>query len=158
LLGEFATQSDAADAPVSFDADYAHLSANWSGRGALSFGVGFESLGGGVNPGGAFRTPLATLHAFNGWADKFLATPDAGLDDRYATVKIAAGKWNLTGVLHDFSAEAGNGDFGSELDLSAARKLGNHYALLLKAAFFSADSDSSLTDTDKFWLLLTASY
>jgi hypothetical protein len=158
LLGEFATQSDAADAPVSFDADYAHLSANWSGRGALSFGVGFESLGGGVNPGGAFRTPLATLHAFNGWADKFLATPDAGLDDRYATVKIAAGKWNLTGVLHDFSAEAGNGDFGSELDLSAARKLGNHYALLLKAAFFSADSNSSLTDTDKFWLMLTASY
>jgi hypothetical protein len=158
LLGEFATQSDAADAPVSFDADYAHLSVNWSGPGALSFGVGFESLGGGANPGGAFRTPLATLHAFNGWADKFLATPDAGLDDRYATVKIAAGKWNLTGVLHDFSAEAGNGDFGSELDLSAARKLGNHYALLLKAAFFSADSNSSLTDTDKFWLMLTASY
>jgi len=40
----------------------------------------------------------------------------------------------------------------------AVRKLGDHYGLLLKAAFFSADSASSLTDTDKFWLMLTASY
>ena len=158
LLAEFATQSDAADAPVSFDADYAHLTATWSGAGGLSFGVGFESLGGSPDPGEAFRTPLATLHAFNGWADVFLATPNAGLDDRYATVTYAAGKWNLSGVLHEFTADSGRADFGSELDLSAARKLGKRYGLLLKAALFSADSDASLPDVDKFWLMLTASY
>jgi hypothetical protein len=158
LLGEFATQSDAADAPVSFDADYAHLVATWSGSGGLSLGVGFESLGGSPDPGEAFRTPLATLHAFNGWADVFLVTPNAGLDDRYATVKYGVGKWNLTGVLHDFTADTGGADFGSELDLSAARKLSERCGLLLKAAFFSADSDSSLPDVDKFWVMLTASY
>lgn len=158
LLGEFATQSDVADAPVSFDADYAHLVASWSGARGLSLGVGFESLGGNPDPGEAFRTPLATLHAFNGWADVFLATPNAGLDDRYVTIKYSVGKWNLTGMLHDFTADTGGGDFGSELDLSAARKLSERYGLLLKAAFFSADSDSSLPDVDKFWVMLTASY
>jgi hypothetical protein len=30
--------------------------------------------------------------------------------------------------------------------------------LLLKGAFFSADSASPLTDTDKLWVMLTASY
>lgn len=158
LLGEFATQSDVADAPVSFDADYAHLMATWSGSQGLSIGLGFESLGGSSDPGEAFRTPLATLHAFNGWADKFLSTPNAGIEDSYAVVKYAFGKWNLNAVLHDFAAESGGGDFGSEFDVSAGRKLGERYGLLLKAAFFSADSESSLTDTDKFWIMLTASY
>jgi len=158
FLGEFATQSDAADAPVNFDADYTHLNALWSAEGGLSLGIGFESLGGSTDPGEAFRTPLATLHAFNGWADKFLATPDAGLDDTYFTVKYKAGKWNLTGVYHDFTAETGSSDFGKELDISAGRKLSDHYGLLLKGAFFSADSGVALTDTDKFWIMLTASY
>ena len=39
--------------------------------------AGYEELGsdGGV---AAFQTPLATLHAFNGWADLFLTTPGDG--------------------------------------------------------------------------------
>ena len=42
----------------------------------LSAGLGWEVLGGDEDePGEAFRTPLATLHAFNGWADQFLTTP-----------------------------------------------------------------------------------
>ena len=136
LLGEFATQSDAGDALVSYDADYSHLRATWSSAGGFSLGVGIETLGGSTDPGEAFRTPLATLHAFNGWADKFLTTPDAGIDDSYVTIKGAIGKWKFTGVLHDFTAETGSGDFGSEFDVSAARKLSDRYGLLLKGAFF----------------------
>jgi hypothetical protein len=30
-----------------------------------------------------FTTPLATLHKFQGWADKFLTTPVNGLADLY---------------------------------------------------------------------------
>jgi len=47
-----------------------------------------------------------------------------------------------------------------EIDLSAGRKLGERYGLLFKGAFFSADSSSPLTkvDTNKFWIMLTASY
>jgi hypothetical protein len=158
LLGEFATQSDAGDAPVSFDADYSHFTATWVGASGLSIGVGMESLGGNPEEDSAFRTPLATLHAFNGWADKFLATPDAGIKDSYVSAKLALGKWKLTAVFHDFAAETGGGDYGAEIDLAAARKLSDRYSLLLKGAFFSADNASAYTDTDKFWVMLTANY
>jgi len=160
LLGEFATQSDAADATQSYDADYKHLNAAWTAENGLSIGLGYESLGGSTVAGEAFRTPLATLHAFNGWADQFLATPTAGLDDLYFTVKAKAGKWSLTGVYHDFSSETGSDDYGKEFDLSAGISLGQGYGLLLKGAFFSHDSSSPLNkvDTDKFWIMLTASY
>lgn len=97
------------------------------------------------------------MHAFNGWADQFLATPADGLDDLYATVKFKAGKWGLTGVYHDFSSETGSSDYGTEFDLSAGRKLGERYGLLLKGAFFSSDSPAYV-DTNKIWIMLTASY
>ncbi|MGI9201752.1 MAG: alginate export family protein [Woeseiaceae bacterium] len=158
LLGEFATQSDAGDAPVNYDADYSHFTATWVGASGLSIGIGFESLGGNPEEDSAFRTPLATLHAFNGWADKFLSTPDAGIKDTYVSAKVPVGKWKLTAVFHDFAAETGSGDHGTEIDLAAARKLSDRYSLLFKGAFFSADTASAYTDTDKFWVMLTANY
>lgn len=98
-----------------------------------------------------------TLHAFQGWADQFLSTPGSGVDDLYVTVKYKAVSWNLQAVYHDFSSEAGSGDFGTELDVAAGRKLGD--GLLLKAAFFNADSAAtSFVDTNKFWIMLTANY
>jgi len=114
LVAELATQSDVADNPVSYDAEYARLDGTIAFAGGLSVGLSYEVLGGDNEPGKAFRTPLATLHAFQGWADKFLATPDGGIEDLFATVKYKAGRWNLTGVYHDFSAETGGGDYGTE--------------------------------------------
>jgi hypothetical protein len=130
----------------------------------MSLGFGYEVLGadsgaaGGIGFG--FATPLATLHAFNGWADQFLATPTTGLEDIYATFKMKAGAWNLTFVYHDFSSDTGSFDYGDEFDLSGAYKINDHYSLLLKGAFFGADSSSPLAnvDTNKFWIMLTASY
>ncbi len=158
VLAEIATQSEAANAPVGFSSDYLHLAATWSLDSGLAFGAGFEKLGGDAMPGGAFRTPLATLHAFNGWADQFLSTPDAGLEDTYLNVKVKAGQWNLAGTYHDFSADTGGSDFGSEVDLSASRKLNERYGILLKAAFFSAESGTPYVDTTKLWFMFTASY
>ena len=159
-LAEFAQQSDAGDNPNSYDANYTHLNGAYAAGNGLSLGIGYEVLGADSGAGVAFTTPLATLHAFNGWADQFLATPAAGLDDLYVTVKYKAGKWSLTGVYHDFSSETGSSDYGKEFDLSAGRKLGERYGLLFKGAFFSADSSSPLAkvDTNKFWIMLTASY
>jgi hypothetical protein len=160
LLGEFASQSDAGDNTNNYDADYLHISALWALENGLSLGVAFESLGADSSAGTAFRTPLATGHAFNGWADQFLGTPAGGLEDMYFTARYKAGNWNLTGVYHNFSSEFGNSDYGDEIDLSAGRKLGERYGLLLKGAFFSHDSSSPLNtvDTNKFWVMLTASY
>ncbi len=154
LLGEFASQGDNADNPTNYDADYFRVQAEWSHE-ALRFGVGFESLG--SDNGQGFRTPLATLHAFNGWADQFLATPPGGLDDVYVKLGYKPGKWNLQLVYHDYSAETGGGSYGSEIDLSAGRKLGDKYGLLLKMAAFDAD-DPPFVDTTKVWLMLTAGF
>jgi len=157
LVGEFATQSDAANNPVNYDAQYFHVNALWALSGRLSLGLSLESLGGDSAPGGAFRTPLATLHPFQGWADQFLSTPDGGIDDLYVTAKYKAGDWNLTGVYHDFSAETGSTDFGTEFDFSAGRSFAKRYGVLIKAAFFSADV-ATFSDTTKLWLQFTASY
>lgn len=157
LVGEFANQTDVANNPVGYDASYFHASATLAMTNALSLGLAWESLGGDQNVGGsAFRTPLATLHPFQGWADKFLTTPGAGVNDLFLTVKYKAGAWNLTGVVHDFSAEDGSGDWGTEFDLSAGRSLKDRYGLLFKAAFYDADQFSF--DTRKFWVMFTGSY
>ncbi len=158
LVGEFARQSDAANNPVSYDANYIHFDGAWALENGLSIGIGYESLGGDSTiPNAMFRTPLATLHKFQGWADLFLTTPDQGIDDVYATVKFKAGNWNLTAVYHDFSAESGSGDFGTEFDLSGGTKIGENYGILLKGAFFSSD-DAAYPDTNKFWLMFTANF
>lgn len=158
FVGEFASQSDAADAPVDYDASYLMAEVNWALANGISLGLGLETLEGDSNVDDSmFRTPLATLHAFQGWADKFLATPDEGINDVYLKAKVGVEKWQLQAIYHDFSAESGSGDFGTEIDLSASRKLSDRYGLLLKTAFFSSDS-TSYSDTTKLWLMLTAGF
>jgi hypothetical protein len=154
LLGELATQSDNGNNPASFDTGYYRLQGIWS-LNAFSAGIGLESLG--SDNGQGFRTPLATLHAFNGWADQFLATPGAGLEDLYIRGGYKPGKWNLQLIYHDFSAETGGEDYGTEINFAASRPLGDGYTLLLKLADFRADN-VAFQDTTKFWVMLTAKY
>ena len=56
----------------------------------------------------------------------------------------------MLGVYHDFSADEGSADYGTELDLLAAKKLSKNYSVGVKYASYSADSVA--TDTDKLWL------
>ncbi|MBT6208751.1 MAG: alginate export family protein [Woeseia sp.] len=158
LLGSIAKQTDVANNPTDFDASYYHVSANIDFDNSISVGLGLEVLEGDqLSPGTAFRTPLATLHLFNGWADQFLATPDAGIEDLYLSVKYQHQKWRWQGVYHDFSAESGSADWGTELDLSFGRNISNNIALLLKGAFFTAD-DPGRADVRKIWVQFVANY
>lgn len=153
---EFAHQTDTANNPVDYSANYYRLDAAFKFQPLTVFG-GYESLGGDQNKAGAaFRTPLATLHAFNGWADKFLGTPGAGLDDFFigAKGKFGNNKWTL--VYHDFSAEDGSDDFGNELDAVLVTPINKNYSLLFKAAFYSGDS--GIQDTTKLWFMATAKF
>lgn len=154
VLADIARQSDAGNAPAKFDAGYLRLQGTWSIN-ALTLGAGVESLG--SDNGQGFRTPLATLHAFNGWADQFLGTPAAGLDDLYLKAGYKLKPWTLQLEYHDFSAESGGGDYGSEIDLSAGRGFGKQYKVLLKLARFSADS-TAYTDVSKAWVMLSAGF
>ena len=74
--------------------------------------------------------------------------------------KFKVDRWNITAIYHDFTSDAGSFDYGDEIDLSGALKLSDRYSLLLKAALFSADSSSPLSnvDTNKFWVMFTANY
>jgi hypothetical protein len=119
-------------------------------------------LGSGDNKGAAgrtgFSTPLATLHAFNGWADVFLNTPAAGLQDLYAFAQVTLpGAFPLRFVYHKFDADSGSGDFGQEFDVLLSRKLGKHWTALAKYAYYDAE-DLPYTDVHKFWLQLEFNY
>ena len=150
---EYATQRDVANNPVGFRASYWNLDAGVI-FGDWDVGLGWEVLTGDAGgPGAAFRTPLATLHIFNGWADVFLSTPDAGIDDRYLKFKGARGKASAQIRYHAFEAEDGGADFGHEWDVQIGYKLTNR----LRGDLFLASYDgaSGIADTDKLWLMLT---
>jgi len=150
---EYAAQKGISDNPVHFGADYWNLEAGLV-FGDFDIGLGWEVLAGDADrPGEAFRTPFATLHAFNGWADKFLTTPAAGLDDRYLKFKATRGKAIVQMRYHDFEAEDGGADFGDELDLRIGYQLSDR----LRGDLFIAsyNGNSGFADTDKFWLMLS---
>jgi len=149
---EFATQSDYKQGASNIDADYSLLELG-AEFGGVTVKASVETLGKG---GSAFSTPLATAHAFNGWADKFLTTPTEGLKDTYITVggKVAGVK--LLAVFHDYSAGQGGASYGDEINLLAVKKFGKHYKGLIKYASYSADSYA--TDTDKVWLMGQANF
>lgn len=150
---EYAKQRDHADNPLQVSADYVLFEPSLSARG-LTWKLGWERLGG--NGSTAFQTPLATLHAFNGWADKFLVTPANGLDDRYASVSGKFGSGRLDGKLgwtvawHDYVADRGDADYGRELNASLSFPLPAGFAGLVKLADYR--SDGFARDTRKLWL------
>jgi hypothetical protein len=154
---EYARQSDVGDNPAAVSADYWLLEAGYQAK-VLGAAVGYEVLGGeaAAGPNRAFQTPLATLHAFQGWADKFLTTPPAGIEDRYVALRAQIGRLKAELLWHDFSAEATAADYGRELDLSLAWPLGPRYQLLAKYADYAADE--LFTGTRKAWLQFTAGF
>jgi hypothetical protein len=148
---EYADQSDYEDAPSSVDAEYQWLEVGVRFR-KYTVQLGYEVLGGDGTYG--FATPLATLHAFNGWTDKFLTTPADGLEDLYVLAARNVKRWKLAGVYHDFSADNGSADYGDELGFLATRKFKEHYGVGFKYATYGADD--YVTDTDKLWVWLQA--
>lgn len=146
-----ATQRDRADNPLDYEADYGALAVSGSLR-EWSLEAGFEQLTGDGTRG--FATPLATLHRFQGWADKFLTTPANGVDDRYLALGYANADFSglerlsATATYHWFEAERGAADFGSEIDLQL-RAEWQHVRAGLKFADYAADGFAS--DTTKYW-------
>lgn len=145
---EAATQSDYGSSTLSYSATYTALEAGLAAKSA-SGALGYEVLGSDNNVG--FKTPLATLHAWNGWADLFLATPNAGLRDTYAkaTASLPAGL-ALTAFHHWFGADTGGARSGREFDLQLTRKFGPRFTALAKYADFRRDL-ATLPDVKKVW-------
>jgi len=101
----------------------------------------------------SFKTPLGTNHAFQGWADQFLSTPAAGLEDMYFTVvgKVLGAK--VVAVYHDFETDQGGIDAGNEFDILAQKTFKQHYTVGVKYSDFDAgDASLGKVDTEKFWV------
>jgi hypothetical protein len=146
---EFARQRDYADNPLDFAHSYLLLEPSLQAHG-ITWKLGWEHLGG--NGHHALQTPLATLHAFNGWADKFTVTPANGLEDVYLSASAKAGKATWTVAAHDYRADEGSQHYGHEWDLSVAAPLCKGLTGMIKFADYSADDFAR--DTRKIWLQL----
>jgi hypothetical protein len=148
-----AEQSDYADNPLDFDLGYRYgeLTASYQ---QFSLGYGMEIMeGDGVK---GFTTPLATLHKFNGWADKFLGTPPNGIEDRFITAGVTLKKvlgldsLALVAAHHEYDAERVSADYGSEINVSLAAKY-KKVSFMLKLADFDEGVLATARTTQKVW-------
>ncbi len=157
----YASQSDHHRNPNNYRADYwlADLGIEF---GAAKLGLGHERLG--ADKGLAltsFQTPLATLHKFQGWADKFLTTPPNGLRDLYASGgygwKSVAGfdAINAAVVYHRFDSDRLNIAYGNEWDAMVSAKRGR-WTATAKLADYRAKHFAS--DARKVWVMLEWAY
>lgn len=153
---EYAQQSDFGSNNTNYTTDYIHLAPAiaWNG---LTTTLAYEQLG--SNNGNiGFSTPLSTAHKFNGWADLFLNTPANGLRDYYVdltyVIKDVEGELSifndllLKGQYHDFTADNGGANYGTEFDFYVKKPINEHYYVEAKYGDYHADTFG--TDTRRF--------
>jgi hypothetical protein len=126
--------------------------------GSAKFGIGREVLGADDGrPFTSFQTPLATLHKFQGWADKLLVTPPNGVRDLYGSAgygwKKAMGldAINAALIYHRFGSDRLNQHLGNEWNAQLSAKHGR-WTAAAKIADYRADLFA--TDTRKVWMQL----
>lgn len=147
---EYAQQQDAGIGEV-YSADYMMAEGTYT-ISRFSVGLGYELLGS-DNGAYGFATPLATLHAFNGWADKFLATPRDGLEDKYLNLGVTFAGAQALLSYHKFDADVNGADYGDEIDFSLSKKTGAVVWTAKYAQYAMGDAATRVTDTEKFWVM-----
>lgn len=158
-VASYAQQSDYGSNPLRFDLDY-YLAELTSTYGRYGLTLGNELLEGDGTTG--FATPLATLHRFNGWADKFLTTPANGMDDRYAgltyTLKSVSVFDALSAmvVYHEYRTQRLDADLGTELNVQLQAKAKRFSGSIKYAAFEAHEgrTPAAYQDTTKLWVQL----
>ncbi len=145
---EYADQSDYKDAPAVVDATYQLAELGIGGK-YLTAKLGYEVLGSNDGLFG-FQTPLATNHAFQGWADLFLVTPATGVRDAYLSLGGPLLGFNWLAVYHQFTPDESGDDYGDEIDLQIARPINDAFSVALKYADYTKDTFA--VDTKKLWV------
>lgn len=130
----------------------------------------------------AFQTPYGTNHLFQGWVDKFLATPRSGIQDTFVTATykyedfLFFADYHLIDSDEDFNTVGGgantNGNrYGKEWNAAVTYNVNKHVMTKLEYGKFTEDDHYAATpnvannvagnrgrvrDTEKVWL--TAMY
>jgi len=142
---EGAYQTEADESPLDYDAFYAH-GIFTKKVGSLTYSAGLEYLG------DDFRTPLATVHAFNGFADAFvgerlgLADNLDGISDFYIKASTKVNGVVLKGAVHHFRDESFGETYGWEADLVAVKPITDNTKVLAKFAYFFGDNEGPIAD------------
>lgn len=177
---EYAKQTDYADGDKRIDAHYYKVGGGL-GFDNFNFRVDQELLS--SNDGKfAFQTPYGTNHLFQGWVDKFLATPKSGIKDTFLTATykyddfLFFADYHFINADEDFNTVGGgtrtNGNkYGKEWNIAATYNYSknilakleygkftedDHYAPVANVANNIAGNRNRVRDTDKLWL--TAMY
>ncbi|MEM8573527.1 MAG: hypothetical protein AAGF48_02710 [Pseudomonadota bacterium] len=154
---EYAHQTDYANQPVDYDADYVRVEQGLSAGGFT--GTLIYELLGSDNGVAAFQTPLASAHTYNGFADVFVVIPPTGLQDFYlqAKYKVPAnsdGPFGSFGGLlllmqyHEFRSAVDDIDYGSEFDFYSYLPLRD--GLYVQAKYANYQADNFAADRQKF--------
>jgi hypothetical protein len=167
---EYAHQTDADNNPADYAAYYLMAEGGFRVKlgeflKSVTLKMSYEFFEGDGTPGGAFVSALGTNHPFQGWADRFLTTPDNGLADLYPTLilELPEGLKFLLNY-HDFDSDAGSYDYGDELDVQLTWDFLKNYQIGAKAAFYDADPGPQnatgplAADVTKFWIWGQASF
>jgi hypothetical protein len=162
LLASYAKQSDYNNNPNNSSSDYLLGEAMLDVAG-FKLTAGYEVLGAdnGVTLS-SFQTPFATLHKFNGTADKFLITPPNGLRDLYlgvgASPKIKAlPGFNAQLAWHQYKSDRLSQNFGTEWNAQMGWKISKKLSFLAKYADYNRSGIADFAgdaDTQKFWAQL----
>lgn len=167
---EYAHQADAAGNAADYASYYVMAEGGFRLKAgeflkSVTLKAAYEFFEGDGTPGGAFVSPLGTNHPFQGWADRFLVTPDNGLADLYPTLILEfPHNVKLLASLHDFDSDRGSYDYGSELDLQLSWDFMQHYQLGAKAAIYDADpgprnaAGPLAADISRVWLWAQANF
>lgn len=161
---EFSWQTDYASSPLRYGTQYYNLEGGVNYK-PVAVGAGYEDLGSGANtaPGGGragFRTPLATLHPFNGWDNVFITTPADGLRDLYGYAQITfPERVPVRFVYHKFDADYGSGNYGQEFDIIASKNFGKYWVATLEYAYYQGQdaapgsflATAPHVDVEKLW-------
>lgn len=148
---EYARQGEMAGSGIGSN-DYLRGELGSEGK-RLTGKVTYEVLGG--DGTSAFSMPLGTKHGFDGWADRFTATPPDGLRDLAFTLGLRLAGVRTTGAYHQFKTDSGGTDYGTEWDLAAEKRAGAHTFGVAWAAY---NADTWMTDVEKLWVYAGASF
>ncbi|MFQ5660914.1 MAG: hypothetical protein ACE5GZ_10825 [Gammaproteobacteria bacterium] len=160
---EYASQDDYGDNPLNVNEDYflGEIGGNvklGNVINSLTLKFSYELLEG--NGASSFRTPLATGHAYQGWADRFLTTPRDGIEDFIVTGVARAFGVKFIAAYHDLSSDNDSYDYGAELDLQATVSFKKSITVGLKYSDYNADANALnvarngniATDVSKLWV------
>jgi hypothetical protein len=159
---EFAWQDEYADNPQRYSAGYYNFELGASIK-PVAFGAGYEMLGSGANSGAGggrvgFKTPLASLHPFNGWAEMFVTHPNNGLQDFYGYAQVTLPEQiPVRFVYHKFNADFGGDNYGQEFDVMASKKFGQYWSVMVEFADYlgeaaiAAPPAAPEVNIQKFW-------